>query len=57
MTVKVSTIGTGGQEKVLAQRAGDGLDVRESGHLVVTDGVDIVAIYAPGSWTSAEIVK
>jgi hypothetical protein len=36
---------------------GTGIDVRESGHLIVMSGVDTVAIYAPNSWVSAEITK
>jgi hypothetical protein len=36
---------------------GTGIDVRESGHLIVVTGMDTLAIYRPGSWTSAEVTK
>ena len=36
---------------------GTGIDVRESGHLIVVRDMDTVAIYAPNSWISAEVTK
>jgi len=35
---------------------GTGIDVRD-GHLLVVDGLDQIAIYAPGHWTHAEVTK
>jgi hypothetical protein len=62
MAVKVTGNGPAGQEKILAQHGeGAGVDVRD-GHLAVTtdprdEPVRWIAVYAPGSWTHAEVTK
>jgi hypothetical protein len=36
---------------------GTGIEVRESGHLIVVRDGSALAIHAPGSWISAEVTK